>query len=468
MKRTKKIAGLMLGLAMMLSLFSTAFAAGSNTIKVTGAQKGETYQIFKMLDLRVNEEKTAYSYTVNSEWTDFFKEEKGGAGAAYVIIDDQGYVTWKEEKKTAAAMEAFGKAAAAYAETKGLASVVPQIKPTVDGDITFETLESGYYLVTSTNGTLAMVLTTPDDPDAVINEKNPDTTLKKEVQEDSTQDWGSENSAQIGDTVEFKVTIDAKKGAKNYVMHDKMEDGLTFRADSVAIVGLVKDTDYTVVTENLSDGCTFEIHFTQSYLDSLTIDKALTVTYDAVLNENADVTLGEKNDAMISWGDESKTEWSETVTKTYQFEILKYDAKDDTKKPLAGAVFQLKDDEGNVVKLIKITDTEYRVANSGESGAVEKFTTVADGKIVIKGVDLDEYTLVEITAPAGYNKLHEDLTFTVESDNTLTVEIPNQSGVELPSTGGMGTTIFYVLGGILAAVSFVLLFTKKRMNKRNG
>ena len=99
---------------------------------------------------------------------------------------------------------------------------------------------------------------------------------------------------------------------------------------------------------------------------------------------------------------------------------------------------------------------------------MEKFTTVADGKIVIKGVDLDEYTLVEITAPAGYNKLHEDLTFTVESDNTLTVEIPNQSGVELPSTGGMGTTIFYVLGGILAAVSFVLLFTKKRMNKRNG
>ena len=75
----------------------------------------------------------------------------------------------------------------------------------------------------------------------------------------------------------------------------------------------------------------------------------------------------------------------------YQFEILKYAKNDTEKKPLANATFQLKDVSGNVVKLIKVTDTEYRMANGNETGAVKSFTTVDSGKIVIKGVDLDSY-----------------------------------------------------------------------------
>lgn len=68
----------------------------------------------------------------------------------------------------------------------------------------------------------------------------------------------------------FQVSITLKKGAKNVVMHDKMDNGLTFSgADSVTIAGLTKETDYTVVTTGLSDGCDFEIQFTQTYLDSL-------------------------------------------------------------------------------------------------------------------------------------------------------------------------------------------------------
>lgn len=460
MKHAKKFASLLLALVMVFALATTAFAAGTNSITVEGAQKGETYKLYKMLDLIVNESNTAYSYAVNTEWNDFFTT---GAGKDYVDIDGQGYVTWKTGKDSASDMEAFGKAAAAAASGK---TVVATQTPTADGSFTFANLDAGYYLITSSNGTLAIVDTTPTNPAAIVNEKNPDHTLDKKVQEDSNSSWGKENSAQIGDTVNFQTTIIVKKGAKNLIMHDKMEDGLSFNADSVDIAGLTKGIDYTVVTTGLTDGCTFEIRFEQSYLDTITADTTLTVTYNAVLNKSADITNGEKNDAKITWGDASNTEWSETVTKTYQFDILKYAANDIEKNPLAGATFQLKDANDNVVKLVKVSDTEYRVANGNEAGAVDEFTTVASGKIVIKGVDLDSYTLVETAAPAGYNTLKDPVEVTVLATNALTVEVPNASGTELPSTGGMGTTIFYVLGSILVIGAAVLLVTKKRMSMK--
>lgn len=456
----KKIISVLLALVMTLALSVTALAAGENSITVTNAQANETYKIYKMLDLSVNADKTAYTYTVNAAWTNFFTGE--GAGAAYVDINDQGYVTWKTDKKDAASMEAFGKAAAAYATANHIATAADAQTPAKDGEITFTGLESGYYLITSTNGTLAMVDTTPTNRDATVKEKNPDSTIDKQVQEDSTGKWGTDNSAQIGDTVNFQVTITVKKGAKNYVMHDQMDDGLTPNINSITINGLTKGTEYTVA-ENPSDGCTFHVVFTQSYLDTITDDTALTITYSAVLNEKAEVGTSENNKAQLTWGDNSSTTWVYTQTDTYQFAVLKYAANDTEKNPLAGATFQLKDANGNVVKLIKISDTEYQVANGNEAGAVESFITVASGKVTIKGVDLDKYTLVETSAPAGYNLLKDPVEVTVGADNALVVQVANQSGTELPSTGGMGTTIFYVLGGVLMAGAFVLLVVRKRM-----
>ena len=459
MKHTRKIASLLLALVMVFALATTVFAAGTNSITVNGAQGGETYKIYKMLDLSVNESNTAYSYYVNSEWNGFFTT---GAGKDYIrIADVTGEVTWVEAKKDAASMEAFGKAAAAAVSGK---TVVDTQTPADDGSFTFANLEPGYYLITSTNGTLAIVDTTPTTPAATVNEKNSDHTPDKEVQEDSNLSWGDENSAQIGDTVYFRTTLDVKKGAINLVMHDKMDDGLTLNADSVTVTGLTKGTDYTVVTTDLTHDCTFEVIFTQNYLNTITSDTTLTVTYNAVLNENADITLGENNDAKLTWGNASSSEWDRTNTKTYQFAVLKYAQQDTAKNPLAGATFQLKDASSNVVKLIKVSDTEYRVANGNETGAVDSFTTVATGKIVIKGVDLDDYTLVETVAPAGYNKLKDPVAVTVNANNLLDVEVPNATGTELPSTGGIGTTIFYVMGSILVLGAAVLLVTKKRMS----
>lgn len=462
MKTTKRIATVLLALVMVLSLSVCAFAAGTNSITVNNAQGGETYKIYKMLDLKVDLDKNAFSYTVNAAWNDFFTGE--GAGAAYVTIDDMGYVTWKDGKNSAADMEAFGKAAAKYASEKSVAEVATQT-PAADGSFVFEGLDAGYYLITSTNGTLAMVDTTPTNPNAVVDEKNPNPTVDKEVQEDSTGEWGDSNSAQIGDTVYFRTTVNLQHGAKNYVLHDKMGDELTLNADSINVVGLTKGTDYTVVTTGLTDGCDFEVRFTQSYLDTITAPTTLVVEYNAVLNENAKVESAALNETQLTWGDKNHTEWDTTETNTYKFAVLKYAGADTAKNPLAGAVFQLKDANGNVVMLIKVSDTEYRVANGNEAGAVDSFTTVATDKIVIKGVDLDKYTLVEIEAPEGYNKLKDPVAITVNADNELVVDVPNNTGAELPSTGGIGTTIFYVVGGILVVGAAVVLTTRKRMEK---
>ena len=145
-------------------------------------------------------------------------------------------------------------------------------------------------------------------------------------------------------------------------------------------------------------------------------------------------------------------------------------------KPLSGAVFILsKNNKGEApIALISEGNNVYRVAKADETNTVTEITTDSTGKFTIKGLDSDTYYLIEKTAPAGYNTLKEPVTITINSDGKVnvttenpngvdTVKVLNQTGTELPSTGGMGTTIFYVLGGVLMAGAFVLLVVRKRM-----
>ena len=481
----KKFVSVLLALAMTLALSVSALAAGTNTITVTGAQEGETYNIYKMLDLSVNLEKGAYTYTVNENWTDFFTAP--GAGAAYVTITD-GYVAWNAEKDNAADKEAFGKAAATYAAEKKITPAADAQTPDENKDITFTGLDSGYYLITSTNGTLAMTVTTPKNPNATINEKNPDSTIDKQVQEDSTGKYGDKNDADIGQTVNFQVTINVKKGAKNYVMHDEMTEGLTFNANSVKVfngANEVAGENYTVKTTDRKDStCTFEIEFKQTYLDTITADTTLTVEYSATLNENAKVGEAETNKAKLTWGDNSHTEWMPTETYTWKIDVYKYtvvkateEGKENTEKGLANAQFVLYK-MVNGVKNYAIVDANNKITgwttnayNSAEAVKASVIITPDDGTFTITGLDSDTYYLEEIVAPAGYNVLSGPVKVIINDKGEViynetvvdTVKVLNQSGTELPSTGGMGTTIFYVLGGVLMAGAFVLLVVRKRM-----
>jgi len=442
---TKKILSMALAIAMVMALSVSVFAAGTNTITVTNAKAGETYNAYKMLDLSINADKTAFTYTIDADWAAFFAAD--GAGYQYVTINSKGEVTAISDAA------ALAQAAAEYATT-----VDSTVTPDEDGEAVITGLENGYYLVTSTNGTIAMTDTTPTNPNAEIQEKNPDHTVTKDVQEDDNGNWVDVSTAQIGDTVEYKSTVTILKGAKNVVLHDEMDAVLELNAESIAIEGLTKGTDYTVNAE----ASAFEITFAQTYLNTIATSVTLTVTYEAVLNENADPETDYVNKTWLTWGNADTSAVDSVKTNTFKFEVYKHAAG--ATENLADAVFQLMKGD-KVVKLVKESDTVYRVAMADEANAVETFKTVASGNIVITGVDTDaDYTLVETEAPAGYNMLSAPVEVGAINDNSVVVDVENKTGTELPSTGGIGTTIFYALGAVMVIGAGVLLVAKKRMS----
>ena len=494
MKLTKKLAGILLALAMVLGLAATALAAGGNTITVKNAVKDQTYKLYKMLDLVVNDALNAYSYTVNSAWTNFFvisETNTTAPGAAYVNIDAQGYVTWKDGTDVAA----FAKDAEEFAKNR---NALQTHTATADGDFTFTGLEAGYYLVTSSLGTKATVGTTPGNPNPEIQEKNAVPENVKNVQEDSNSAWGEKNDADIGQVVNFKSTITAQPGAENYVFHDTMSAGLTLDKASIKVEGVavtdaqgndVAGDNYTVSypSGEGSDGCTFEIAFAQSYLDTIKAATPITITYSATLNENAKVGLeGNPNESKLSYGVADSTTGepsgttppSKTTTYTWDMDVLKY-GNNDKNNVLKDAKFVLLNSaKTQVATIVNGKVTGWTAVPTVAEGATITWpantvlTTDANGKIEIDGLDADTYYLREVEAPAGYNKLAEDqvvaITGATKVDEVLTystvvAEINNQSGIELPSTGGIGTTIFYIVGGVLVVGAVVLLVTKKRM-----
>lgn len=470
----KKALAILMALALMLSLAIPAMAEGetkNNSITITDAKPGEIYKLYKLFDLSVNDEltPTAYTYTVNGAWTAFFApasenpKTDAGPGNQYVTINDAGAVTAISDAA------ALAKAAAQWSGKPEAAKTVTVAEDA--NTAVFSDLADGYWLITSTLGTIAMTETTPDASNVTIKEKNPENTIIKEVKEDSADKFGEANDAQVGDIVEFKSTVKIVKGTRNVVVHDKMDTGLTYTAGSVAIAGLTKDTEYTV-NENPADGDTFEITFTQSWIDDLDFGTdgyvEYEITYTATLNENA-VVKGENgvaivdqyNKTHVSFGNDTNSTEDSTTTTTHKFYVFKHATGSEDN--LAGAVFSLKKAD-TVVKLIKIDDNNYRVAKTDEEGAVETFITVEAGDIVIWGVDSDaDYTLEETKAPEGYNLLTEEVAITVDAVNGTHIDVENKSGAELPSTGGMGTTIFYIVGGVMVAMAVVLLVTKKRM-----
>ena len=502
MKTIKRISCLLLALALILALSVTAFAAGTNSITVKNAVKDQEYKLYKMLDLVVNDAHTAYSYTVNSAWADFFKAAEGetsaGKGLTYVNIDAQGYVTWKENADVAA----FAKDAEEFAKGQ---TALKTNTASVDGDIVFSDLEAGYYLVTSTLGTNAIVDTTPGNPNPEIQEKNAAPANVKTVEEDSTGKYGEKNDADIGQTVNFKSTITAQTGAENYVFHDTMSAGLTLdkatiKVNDVAVTDAqgndISGDNYTVSypSGEGADGCTFEIAFAKSYLNTITQATTITITYSAKLNENAKVGLeGNPNTSKLSYGDKGDvshtpsgtTPPSTTTTYTWDVDVFKYTMNGKNETALAGAKFTLSKnaDGSNPIALVSAGNNVYRVAKADETGTVTEITTDATGKFTIKGLDADTYYLTETVAPDGYNKLAGATKVVVGSDGTVTyynfdatsnnypasgstgeIKIENKAGALLPSTGGIGTTIFYILGSVLLVGAAVLLITKKRMS----
>ena len=475
MKHTKKLASLLLALVLAFALAVPAFAAGeTGSITINDAVVGQTYTIYQILDLEsYNASANAYAYKAATAWSAFIND--GAIKDTYVKVDAQGYVTWVKDADAAA----FAKAAQKYAKENNSIANQGSVTATTT-TVSFTGLDLGYYLVDTTLGTLCSLDTT--NPDVVMEEKNEVPTNVKTVQEDSTSNYGEKNDADIGQTVNFKSTITAQAGAENYVFHDTMSAGLTY----TGVTGItlnnaaVDASNYTVVAEGLTDGCTFEVRFTQSFCDTLKANDQIVISYTATLNENAVIAGdGNPNTSKVSYGDSSNTKYtpdSQTKTYTWDVDVFKYTMNGETETALAGATFTLskKSDGSNPIALVSKGNNVYRVAKTDETGTVTEITTDATGKFTIKGLDADTYYLTETAAPAGYNKLADAVTIVIGENGVVngTTEAPqgvdevkvlNQTGAELPSTGGMGTTLFYVLGGVLVVGAVVLLITKKRM-----
>lgn len=499
MKLVKKIAAIMLSIMMVLGMASVVSAsevgstavAGNGKITITNAIVGQTYKIYQILELESFSEKPSsgtntgnYAYKVASGWDDFITT---GEGKDYLESTD-GYVKWKGATDDTRVAE-FAKKALAYATNKKLAATKTADKVT-STTVEFTDLALGYYLVDSSAGALCSLNTT--DTDVTIQEKNGVPSVEKKVQEDSkigaTDEWGKNNTADIGQTVNFQTTITAQPGAQKYVLHDKMDVGLIF-GGTVTVTkngANVDATNYTLkkatdLPATINDDCTFEIAFTPEFCNTLKANDQIIVTYSATLDDNVVPKQEYKNETWLKYGEDNKTNHDITKTKTFELPVFKYTKKDGNEIKLAGATFTLsKDAKGsNPIKFVNVSKDDingdvYRVAKENEATGTIKtteITTTKSGKFTIKGLDADTYYLTETQQPDGYNKLSAPITVVITEEGNITVDtqtvnevkVENKTGSLLPSTGGSGTTLIYILGAILVLGSSVVLITKKRM-----
>lgn len=498
MKLIKKMLAIMFAFMMVVGMGTKVNAQGNEsttattgTITIDNAVNGQTYSIYKVLELEsYDEDNGLYSYKPVDAWKKFFQVEDAagkekGAGSDYVTIDENGYATWKNN----ADVKKFANLALEYAKSKSIKPVTEQ--KIENQTLEFKGLEFGYYLVDSSVGALCGLDTT--NPKVTIKEKNGTPTVVKQVKEDSKDTFESSNTADIGQTVEFKTTITAQAGAQNYVLHDKMDAGLTFNANSVSVSLKKNDQDqatilpnddnknYVLKTSDLGETCTFHIEFTNALYDSLSAGDQIIVSYSATLNEKAVIKgSGNTNETWLKYGNGTDTAHS-TTTKTYEIPVFKYAKKDKVEKGLAGAKFTLSKNtnDSEPIKLIKVSDAPentkltYRVAKTNEENSVTDITTPSNGEFVIQGLDADTYYLTEIEAPKGYNKLASAIKVKIDSNgdiylndsndaNAGDVKVENKTGTLLPSTGGMGTTIIYMAGAILVIASGIVLVSKKK------
>lgn len=479
----KKLFAVLLALTLVLSMGTIALAADTGTITITNAIDGADYEIYKMLSFAPsNTAGDKGIYTIVPGWEGFFAKEP--ATNYFTVTTNANQTTVTLNEGVTAVDQTLAKAAIAYAEEN---TITATETAEANGEtVEFTGLELGYYAIDTSLGTMCALTNTNSTFTATEKNEKPD--IDKFVQEDSEMNnadegWGKVNDADIDQQVNYKSTITVGVGATNYVMHDTMEAGLTFNNDVVVKLAdgtVVDPANYTVVYP-ATDGHTFDVAFNNDFIAGLAKGTQFTVYYSATLNENANIVVdGNDNTVYLSYGEDSTWETAEhkTTTYTWKMDVLKYTMDGENKVSLAGAKFQLLDKEGNPVKFSAVADAAVPTYKVDADGAVTEITTDANGKFELVGLDEGSYKLHETEAPAGYNKLAADLdvvitstydeaaltaTYEINEEAPATIEVENKTGSLLPETGGIGTTIFYVVGSILMLAALVLLVSKKRM-----
>ena len=493
-KAMKKLMAALLAVAMVCAMAIPAFAAGGagattgeGKITIDNAVIGHTYKIYRILNLQYNDTAKSFRYEKNDKWGAFVEEQ-----TAYLAVDSKtGVVTWanSDNADNGTAIKALAVAAGQHVtDTPSLAA--DGSEKAASSTVIFDNLPLGWYLVVSDLTTDAICSIDTTAKEVTIKEKNGVPTVTKEV-EYASGSWGQGNDGNVGDTVNFQTTIYVTDGnPTNYVLHDEMSNGLDFKEDTIVVKkNDERFTDYTVVTP--TDNCTFEIKFNENSLH--TNDKVV-VTYSATINSDAVVgTAGNENETWLKYGNNGETTHGKTKTYTWSFNIFKYftDSNNDMRY-LANVEFVLyrknADDKAEYAKFDSNNKLSGWTEAESEAG---KLKTNATSIVGVEGLDKGTYFLKEITTPDGFNGLTSDVEVQIDSScNTLSgatytvkykmanandedftdtdeeekvVPIENNRGTVLPGTGGIGTTIFYVIGGGLMVAAAILLITKKRM-----
>ena len=507
MKHLKKLAGVLLALAMVFTLALPAFADEEGTsptpttysITINNSAKGHTYEAYQIFtgDLSGT---TLSNIVWGSGISEAGKTALGDAAAK------------AETLKTEADAKAFAKAVAPYLTTAaGSASTV------TDGKYVISGLAAGYYLVKDKDGSLTgdndsyteYIVKVVSNTTATPKSDVP--TVQKKVKDinnstdDAMTNWQDSADHDIGDSVPFQLKATLADNVSSYttykvVFHDIQSKGLTYNNDAkVYIDG--KETDGFTVTPTANADGTTTLTVSCDDVKALGADDSsvITVEYTATLNENAVLgSAGNPNEVYLEYSNnpnKSESGNNETgntpkdvvIVFTYKTIISKitknpdYNPEVEGSKeyiPLTGAEFTLE-------KYNKKTDKwEAITVVKNDEGTTFTFTGLDDGN----------YRLTETKTPAGYNSIdpiaftvtaeHDvlsdnpaltslsgnattgELTFTPNTtEGSLSADVVNKSGSTLPETGGMGTTLFYVLGGGLVLVAVVLLVTKKRMKE---
>lgn len=348
--------------------------------------------------------------------------------------------------------------------------------------------------------------------DVEINAKADVPDIEKKITNADGTNPRKGDSYNVGDTVYFELTskVPDMDGYDSYTykVTDTLSDGLTLVQENgkpkvtITIGGETYTGEFEATLD--ADKNVLTIEFTNFITQKDKAGEVIVIRYEAVLNEKALQKDKENNSVYLEYSNNpngtgtGKTTEKKTYVYNFDIDIVKHET-DHPDKLLSGAEFVLYrinknekeyyhydyDTATPKTKWVKLSDEKLETIQAAvEARKITSKTTNEDGKIPFTGLEEGTYYLQEIKAPDGYNlpadpvKVEIIVNYnddgTINMDNSLVhkrannhmfveKEIENKPGPVLPSTGGIGTTIFYVLGGILTVAAIVLLIVKKRM-----
>ena len=482
MKHARKLASLLLALVMVFALATTAFAAETVTTPTTGTitvenpVKGQTYTAYKIFDVvyDTNAENGHYSYTIDStnEWYDTVSTYANDTTHGLTLTQVNGGDTYVVTTGNGFSAPDF-----AAALKEAVSGKTGKVLTANGNSVTVDNLPLGYYFVASTSGALCNLTTT--NPTVTIHDKN-DMPFEKVV---------DKTNADVGQIVTYTITgkVPDYTGfdTYTYTIEDTMSDGLTFDPGSLQVkvggqvVNAGADT-FEVTTQFINGRTDAPNHIKVDFVvKNFKIGDPIEVTYNATVNEKAIAKVSE-NKAKLTYSNdptnsESKSTTPAEIVKVYTSKIVidKFESGSKaTKLPNAKFVLYKEEKPGETV-YYKWDETAKKVEWVKDMTDATVVTTNDQGEATFGGLADGTYYLVETEAPAGYNPLTAPVEVKVAGSSTditklsVTAEVANKTGTTLPSTGGMGTTIFYVLGSALVLGAVVLLVTKKRMSDAN-